>query len=292
MISIIVPVYNEELAIHNVLQNIQKTMDGMECEIIVIDDGSTDKSLELVKASGILNLKILDHVENLGYGKSLLDGIREAKHECIAIIDGDGSYPADEIHNLYKYYPRYDMIVGARKGSEYRRGILKRPARVLFKSLVEYASGRKTLDINSGLRIFKKSVVMQYADSLCKGFSFTTTITLLFCLGDYYIKYIPVVYQKRHGLSKVRHFRDSLRASQIIVEAILYYNPIKLFLLIAMASAMFGVLLGICDSLIIHSELIMIIASICVGISPLIFCLGLVSKQMQMIYRAVKKIAN
>jgi glycosyltransferase involved in cell wall biosynthesis len=254
MISVIVPVYNEENAIVKTLQELQDALEGMSkaYEIIVVNDGSTDTTKERIEKIRIKNLSVINHVENLGYGKSLLDGIQAARYNCVAIIDGDGSYNAKDIKNLYVYFSQYDMVVGARQGKEYSRGVWKRPARMLFKMLAEYASGRKIPDVNSGLRLFKKDIILNYQDSLCTGFSFTTTMTMIFLLNHYFVKYIPIEYVKREGKTKVNHLRDTLRAGQIIVEAVLYYNPLKLFLLISFFNLFLGFVFAICNFFIFN----------------------------------------
>ena len=286
MISVIVPVYNEEAAVVGALKNIERALEGFskKYEIIVINDGSSDRSRELINSVKMNNLKVIDHPENMGYGKSLFEGILLAQYDCIAIIDGDGSYPTEKIKDLYSHYPKYDMIVGARQGKEYKRGILKRPARMLFEHLAQYATGRKIPDVNSGLRIFKKSLVMKFQDSLCTGFSFTTTLTLLFFLNFYYVKYVPIEYLKRGGKSKVRHFKDTLRAAQIIVQAILYYNPIKLFLLIASINSVMGILIGMVNHFTLKSSILAGVAVVCTASFVPLFCLGLISDQLKKIY--------
>jgi len=290
MISVIIPVYNEEKVIAKILHDLKSVMDNnfKGYEIIIVNDGSTDRTAEILgkEKGGVVS--VLTHPENIGYGKSLLDGIIAAKNECVAIIDADGSYSVQDIRSLYQYYPRYDMVVGAREGKEYRRGLFKRPARILFQYLVEYAAGRKVQDVNSGLRIFKKSIVLQFEDSLCSGFSFTTTLTLIFLLNKYYVKYFPISYMHREGKSKIRHFRDTLRSGQIIVGAILYYNPVKLFLLIATFSASFGVVLGALNHLFFQRNMILITAAICVANFIPIFCIGLISDQLKKIYNLYK----
>lgn len=282
MVSIIVPVLNEEEAVANTLREITYFLQNkLNYEIIVVNDGSTDQTVQKINESNIANIRIISHLENLGYGKSLYDGILAAKYECIAIIDGDGSYPVNRIMDLYSYYPRYDMVVGARSGEEYRRGVFKRPARALFNYLVEYAAGRKVPDVNSGLRIFKKDIVLKYKDSLCTGFSFTTTLTLIFLLNHYFVKYVPIEYLKRKGRSKVHHFRETLRAGQIIIEAILSYNPIKLFLLISITNSIFGLSLFILNAIFVNSIFITIIAAICVASFIPVFCFGLLAAQIK-----------
>lgn len=289
MISVIMPVYNEEKGVANSLKSTEKALEGFsKWEIIVVDDGSTDRTLAEVEKSGVKNIRIVNHVENLGYGKSLFDGMVLAQYECIAIIDGDGSYPAHRIKDLYGYYPKYDMVVGARQGAQYRGGVIKRVARVLFDSLAEYASGRKIPDVNSGLRIFKKSIVMQFPDSLCTGFSFTTTLTLIFLLNHYYVKYVPIEYLKREGKSKVHNVKDTLRAAQIIIEAILYYNPTKLFLLIASCNTAFGLMLGILNKYLFHSTLLKIVAAICIASFVPLFVMGMIADQLKKIYNLNK----
>jgi len=291
MISVIVPVYNEEGAVVNTLKEIEEALKGFckAYEVIVVNDGSTDGTLKLVNSLKIESLRVIDHPENLGYGKSLFDGIFEAKYDCIAIIDADGSYPANRIKDLYSYYPKYDMVVGARTGKEYKRGIFKKPARVFFEHLSQYATGREIPDVNSGFRIFKKILVMKFQDSLCTGFSFTTTITLLFMLNHYYVKYVPIEYMKRKGRSKVRHFKDSLRAAQIIIQAILYYNPIKLFLLIASCNSILGLIIGILNYFTYKSALVTMVSALCVASFVPLFCVGLIADQLKKIYNLGKE---
>ena len=286
MISVVIPVYNEEKSIARVLSDVAKSMKESfkEHEIIVINDGSTDKTAEVLEKEKGIGLVILTHPENIGYGKSLLDGILAARYGCIAIMDGDGSYSPEHIKRLYEYYPKYDMVVGARQGKEYKKGLLKKPARALFQYLTEYASGRKVPDVNSGLRIFKKDMVLKFKDSLCSGFSFTTTITLIFLLNHYYVKYIPIPYTKRTGKSKVRHFRDTLRTGQIIVESILYYNPVKLFLLLASGNAILGIIIGVINQLLLKLDFISIASAICIASFIPVFCIGLIADQLRKIY--------
>lgn len=290
MISVIIPVFNEQDAIARTLRELRDVLeqDFREYEIIIINDGSTDNSLEIIKRERVKNLCLINHIENLGYGKSLLDGILSAKYDCVAIMDADGSYSAKDIKELYPFYPQYDMVVGARSGKAYKEGIFKRPARKLFKCLSEYASGRNIPDINSGLRLFKKEIVLKFQDSLCFGFSFTTTLTLIFLLNHYYVKFVPISYLRRKGKSKINHPRDMLRAGQIIIESILYYNPIKLFLLIGTIDSIFGIAIGALNHFYFKIKILEIISAFCVASFIPIFCFGLIADQLKKIYNLRK----
>lgn len=289
-LSVIIPAYNEEDSIIGTLSALRKALNGsFDYELIVVNDGSTDSTRARLDQEAGEGVKVINHVENLGYGKSLLDGINAAGHDCIAIIDADSSYPADSLKELYAHYPEYDMVVGARQGKEYEKGVFKKPARMLFKYLAEYASGRKIADVNSGLRIFKKDIVMRFKDSLCTGFSFTTTITLIFLLNHYYVKYVPIEYMPRKGKSKVRHFQDTLRAGQIIVTAILYYNPVKLFLLFASCNLAIGVVLGILNYLFFKAYFISMASGLCLASFIPLWSLGFIAEQLKRIYNLNKQ---
>lgn len=228
-VSVILPAYNEEKGIAVVLERLHKL--SLEKEIIVVDDGSTDATAEVAQRGGA---RVIRHPTNGGYGLSLKSGIRAAKHDLIAIADADGTYPVEQLSALVaKVEEGFDMAVGARHGKEYRGTFLKMPARLLFKILVEFSTGRHIPDINSGLRAFRKRDALPLLPLLCDAFSFTTTLTLAYCFLHRFIAYVPITYEKRIGTAKVRIVRDSLRTLQYILESIAYFNPFKLFLLLS-----------------------------------------------------------
>ena len=240
-VSVVIPAYNEENALAGVIASIRACLEkcSIEHEIVVVVDGATDRTEQ--EARGAAD-KVLVHPQNCGYGRSLKTGIAAASHNRIVITDADGTYPIERIPDLLKLLGSFDMVVGARSGKFYSGGLVKRVGRVVFRYLSEYATGQRIPDINSGLRVFRKNQIMPFFPLINSGFSFTTTSTLSYLLNDLLIAYVPIEYHKRHGKSKVHHVRDSLRALQIIMEAILRCNPIKAFLLLAMPFIALGLL--------------------------------------------------
>lgn len=230
-VSVVIPALNEERTIGSVMDVVKKSLEqtGWAYEIVVVDDGSTDKTGDVARNA---QARVIRHPVPGGYGLSLRDGIVNAKYGHVAIIDGDGTYPADRLVELIRYLEEYDMVVGARTGKVFQHSFSKYLTRKIFQILCEFVAGVKIPDVNSGFRAFKKDVVLRFRDNFCLGFSFTTTITLILHLNGYFVKYFPIDYYKRTGQSHVRIVRDSLRAAQIVTQAILYYNPIKLFLLL------------------------------------------------------------
>lgn len=229
-ISVVIPAYNEAAALKQVVQDIEAALRNHAGphEIVIVDDGSTDGTGEIACELGA---RVVSHPTNMGYGASLKTGIRHASHDRIVITDADGTYDVAAIPSLAKDLDSFHMVVGARRGFVYRGSWAKFLARHVFRFLSEFTTGRRIPDINSGLRAFRKDAVVRFFDITSDRFSFTTTVTLAMMLNGYFVKYVPVEYLPRLGQSKVDHYRDTLRAAQSIVQCILYYNPLKLFLL-------------------------------------------------------------
>lgn len=235
MISVVIPALNEELAIGATIAGVSDVLTAANLvpfEVVVVDDGSADQTGKIAEAAGA---KVIRHPHNIGYGRSLKNGIAAAQFDTIAICDADGTYPASAIPELVRLYREgFDMAVGRRQGAHYRESLLKMPMRALLRFLVEWTAGRRIPDINSGLRVFSRATVMQYFAHLCDTFSFTTSMTLAYMMTGRFVAYTPIDYFERAGRSKVRLFRDALRTLQYVVEAILYYNPLKIFLLFSL----------------------------------------------------------
>ncbi|MFP6674849.1 MAG: glycosyltransferase family 2 protein [Pirellulaceae bacterium] len=231
-VTVVIPAFNEEGSICEVITSLREALEkaDIESEILVVVDGATDATA--ARAVEVAD-RVIEHPQNLGYGRSLKTGILSAKHELIAITDADKTYPPESLPGLIRLADRDHMVVGARTGSFYKGGFFKRIGRWVFKCLSEYATGQRIPDINSGMRVFRKSHIVPFFPVISAGFSFTTTSTLVFLLNGLTLHYEPIAYRHRVGRSKVRHLSDSIRALQIIVEAILRCNPIKVFLLLA-----------------------------------------------------------
>jgi glycosyltransferase involved in cell wall biosynthesis len=286
MISLVIPALNEEDAIAGTILSLRKVLvdSGItNAEIILIDDGSSDKTGARAAEAGA---RVIRHPHNVGYGRALKSGIRAAKYDTIVMIDADLTYPAEAIPGmLVEYGKGFDMVVGARTGQHYRESAFKVPLRTLLKSLVEYTAGRDVPDVNSGLRVFSRQAILSYLDHLCDTFSFTTSLTLAYMLTHKFVSYMPISYHARMGSSKVRLLRDSLRTLQYIVQAIVYYNPIKIFLLLSLgciALAAFGFLF----SAIFHTGEMLAVGGLL--LSVLMFGLGLLADLVRQVNIAAR----
>jgi glycosyltransferase involved in cell wall biosynthesis len=232
MISFVLPALNERAAIGATVAEclaVAAEQGWTDAEVVVVDDGSTDGTGDVARAAGA---RVVRHPAPGGYGRSLKDGIHAAKHDVIVTLDADGTYPIRRTPDLLaKYREGFDMVVGRRTGAAYRESALKSPLRSLLRAMVEFTTGTRIPDINSGMRIFSKAAARSYFMRLCDTFSFSTSMTLAYLMTGRFVAYVDIAYGERIGASKVRLFRDALRTIQFIVQAILYYNPLKIFLL-------------------------------------------------------------
>ncbi len=280
MISVVIPAFNEGGAIGATILEVRRALDGIEHEVVVVDDGCSDDTAAQATSAGA---RVITHPHNLGYGAALKSGIRAAVFDTIVMTDADGTYPNAEIPALLAHYRKgFNMVVGARSGDHYRESAVKAPLRYLLKWLVEFTTGRKIPDVNSGLRVLSRDEVLPYLENLCNTFSFTTSVTLAYMMTAKFVGYVPISYNERVGETKVRLFRDSLRTLQYIVQAILYYNPLKMFVLIC------GVLLVLATGLMFAAIQWKIMTAFYLGVGCLllvivVFCLGLLGELLSRI---------
>lgn len=230
-VSIIIPVFNEEQAINKTLNDIENVMNssGYIYELVVVNDGSTDNTEEILKENRI-KVNLITHHRNKGYGAAIKTGISYSKYNLILIIDADGTYPNKEIPKLLEQMPKYDMVVGARIGKSVKIPAIRKPVKWLLSTLANYLTATKIPDLNSGLRVFKKGIALKYFHLLPSSFSFTTTITLAMINDGYFIGYIPVDYYQRKGKSKIHPIKDTVSFLLLILRTIIYFNPLKFFL--------------------------------------------------------------
>ncbi len=228
-VSVIIPVFNEEESIAAVIKQIKKVMDNTnyDYEIIAVNDGSADQSEEILKA--IPEIRAVTHPYNIGYGASLKTGIKEAKNEWIVMLDADGTYPVEEIPQLLKYADSYDLVSGVRSGKDAKIPLLRRPAKFILSKLANFLTGQKIPDINCGMRVIKKSNVMQFLKILPSRFSFTITHLLACLTNDYTVKFVPIKYHHRKGKSTIHPIKDFIKFINIIIRVITYFKPFKTF---------------------------------------------------------------
>ncbi|MFN8636374.1 MAG: glycosyltransferase family 2 protein [Chloroflexota bacterium] len=231
-LTIVIPAYNEERGIVPVVGQVRDAMESFEYdfEILVVDDGSRDKTADQARTTGV---RVVQHRQNRGYGEALKTGIRHAKYDRIAIIDADGSYPAQDIPRLAELLGDAEMVVGARTSRNAAIPLIRRPAKKALTLLASYLTGVKIPDLNSGLRLFRRALAIEFFDLLPSKFSFTTTITLAALNSGYLVEFVEIDYYARTGKSKIRPIQDTWNFFMLVVRLTLIFRPLKVFMPLA-----------------------------------------------------------
>lgn len=278
-ISVVIPAYNEEVGIRSVLERFLTeewfSQFLATSEIIIVDDGSGDATARIVREYE--QVVLIQHSINRGYGAALKTGIRHASHPIICIADADGTYPLERIPDLVGRLAnsRFNMVVGARVGDSVAIPLIRRPARWIINQLAKLVAGQPIPDLNSGLRVFRRSAALRFFSVLPDGFSFTTTITLGMLTNGYLIDYVPIDYHTRIGTSKIRPIKDTLSFTQLVLRIALYFAPLKIFLPISGFLILLAVLWAVYSRLVLGqladiSTLTLVLAGVQVGVVGLL----------------------
>ena len=274
--SIVVPVYNEAENLQKLLGQIL-ALDLPQAEIIVVDDGSSDRSAEVARGAGA---KVVRHPYNIGNGAAIKSGIRASRGNRIVFMDGDGQHQADDIPKLLAQAASYDMVVGARaKGSKLR--FHRYAANQLYNLLASYVTRFKVLDLTSGFRVLSRRDALRFIDLLPNTFSYPTTLTLAFLRSGLTVKYVPIRTLYRAGQSKISLVTDGVRFFLIIVKIATLYSPLRIFLPVSLLFFLAGAAnylhTFVTERRFTNMSALMFTASV------IVFMLGLISEQIALL---------
>src|SRR5690606_6864230 len=148
-------------AIKDTVLKVREALEGQpySYEIVVVNDGSTDGTLAAAQASGA---RVIDSVVNGGYGSALKTGIAASSSDYVAIIDADGTYPADQLPRMFEIAQGVDMVVGDRGAAMKNVPFIRRPAKWMLNALANYLAERRIPDLNSGMRVFRRSALLPF----------------------------------------------------------------------------------------------------------------------------------
>ncbi len=225
-LSIIIPAYNEAQSLPHVLQGIREALHKIPHEVIVVDDGSEDETAQEARKAGG---RVIQRWITRGYGASLKAGIRAANYEWIVTLDADGQHDPGDIVRLYEQMQQgCDAVIGVRQKGSYQYAS-RIPGKRFLQWFSGFLVGVKPLDVNSGLRLFRKDDALGYAHLLPNGFSFSTTLTLAMLKDGMNLAYIPIQTRPRVGRRSTVSIMDGFRTILLIIRIAALFNPIKVF---------------------------------------------------------------
>ena len=254
LVTIVLPCFNEREHVIAEVERICAAMDASphSYELLAIDDASTDDTLELLQDAlpRFPRMRLMPFRRNGGSGTARRIGTNEAYGRFVVWTDADMTYPNERIPEFVQYLldnPDVDQVVGARTSEEGTYKFLRVPAKWMIRKIAEWLTSTKIPDLNSGLRAFRKDVAQPYLRLLPPGFSCVTTITVAFLSNQHDVLYIPIDYAKRAGKSKFKFVRDAYRYILQVLRMVMYFNPLKAMMPLALTLVGIGVAKGIYD---------------------------------------------
>ena len=272
-VTIIIPAYNEERGIGEVIKDVNAHCSSFVKEVIVVDDGSHDNTAGIAREMGA---RVIRHSHNKGYGASLISGIREADTEFVVTFDADGQHLAKDIVRLWKSVDNNDMVVGHRTGLV-PSPFWRMPCKWLLQIVACYLTKRKIPDLNCGLRLMRRKVILKYLHLCPNGFSFSTTITMTMFNRGYNVSYIPIEVKKRVGSSSVSVL-TGLETVILILRITTLFNPLRFFIPMSVLIGLTGFFWGL--PIVLTARGVSVGALLAILTALLLFSLGLISDQI------------
>ncbi len=231
MLSVVIPAYNEEDGIAAIVERVLAVEPalakiGLQLELLVVDDGSKDRTAEIVR--GYPAVRLLQHSPNRGYGAALKTGFCAAHGDLLGFLDADGTYPPESFPELCQaILDGADVVVGSRRsGAASGMPFVRKVGNFIWANLVTALSGRPVVDPASGMRVFRRETLPRLYP-LPDGLNFTPVMSTRAVHEGLKFAEIPMPYEERAGRSKLSVVRDGMRFLQTIIWTALTYNPAR-----------------------------------------------------------------
>ncbi len=275
-LSIVIPAKNEELGLNLVLPSISELYP--EAEIIVVNDGSTDRTEQTSREHGA---KVVTHPYSKGNGAAIKSGARAATGTHLVFMDADGQHdPGDIQYLLAKLEEGFDMVVGARSSKEDQASVARWGANSLYNWLASWMVNYKIEDLTSGFRAVERKKFLSFLYLLPNGFSYPTTITMAFFRAGYSIAFVPISVAKRIGKSHVNLLRDGVRFFLIIFKIGTLFSPLKVYFPTSALVSGLGVLNYVLANLSSGTLRFTNMSTLLILTGMTIFLIGLLSEQL------------
>ena len=275
-LSIIIPAYNEEEGIVAALENLRRYFPA--AEIIVVDDGSKDATADRV--TDYEGVRLIQHPFNRGYGGALKTGMRKATRELIAWFDADNEHRPDNLTEMVDRLQQEKLaaVLGQRpKSVSVVRGVGKYFIRTLAR-ILKVQSG---VDLNCGLRVFKREMIMPYLQVLPDTYSASLTSTIILLEQNFPFAFHPIQINNRIGSSKVA-LADGFNTLLLVLRVITLFAPMRVFLRAGIYISTAGAIYGLYVALS-RGTGIPVLAAFLMIIGALIGILGLIADQISQI---------
>ncbi len=273
-VSVLVPAFEEESSIGAVVESLRAL--GSWKEIVVVDDGSKDRTAECARAAGA---SVIRHPYNKGNGAAVKTAVRAAVGEFILLLDADGQHPPGEIAKLLEKLAEYDLVVGARSFKS-QAGFSRALGNAALSRFASVVARFRIDDLTSGFRAARRARFREFLHLYPNGFSYPATSTLAFVKAGYDVVFVPVEGRRRSSdsKSKMKPWREGFRFLAIILRIATLFSPLRVTLPVAFGFFLAGV--GYTTYTIVTETDVTDISVLLFFASAVLFLFGLLSEQI------------
>jgi len=243
-LTIVIPALNEEEAIGNTIERCLACREAIQSagglsgvEIVVVSDGSTDRTAEIAKTYEALyqDVKVIVFEKNRGYGAAIKEGWRQGKGSLLGFLDADGTCDPVYFGEMCRIAVEEstDVVLGSRLGPDSKMPTIRRIGNRIYALLLGLLCGRQVTDTASGMRVVRRQS-LKWLYPLPDGLDFTPAMSARALLNDLRLVEVPMRYEERIGRSKLSIIRDGFRFLRAIFSGVLCYRPEKLLLSLTM----------------------------------------------------------
>ena len=270
-VSVVIPAFNEEEGIAAVVAAVLAGRPWRE--VLVVDDGSTDRTAERAAGAGA---RVVRHPYNKGNGAAVKTGVREARGAVVLLMDADGQHDPADADRIVAPVGVHDMVIGARSSAD--QDLMRALGNAVFRAVASWLTGRPIPDLTSGFRAARRDRLLEILHLLPNGFSYPTTSCLAFLKAGHNVAFEPIKARPRVSPSKVRPTRDGVRFLLIIFKIVTLYSPLKVFFPLSALSFALGAGYAIWN---VHSYgKIPMGAALLIQLGVVVFLFGLISEQI------------
>lgn len=289
-VSIVIPAHNEAGDGHDVKGGITYVVQSLlaqneQYEIIVVDDGSKDRTAALAEEAGAT--KVISHPYNIGNGAAIKTGCRAATGDIVVMLDADGQHPPENVLLLLEKMDQYTMAVGARTPRS-RVSQFRSFGNYIMKHLAMYLVEGYIADLTSGFRAVHRDVLMDYVHLFPNTYSYPTTLTMSLMKDGYPVAWVPMddIIRRQSGSSGIRPFRDGMRFIAVMIRIIMLFSPQKVFLPIALFFLAAGSYMSVFT---IQRDRLEVSAVMIIMIGVFVLLFGLIAEQLSTIRRELNR---
>lgn len=287
--SVVIPAYNEEVSLETFLPEVIAFCEQMDWPLIIVNDGSTDRTGRVIDSHSSPLLTQITHKLNRGYGGALKSGIEAAETEYVVTMDSDGQHRLEDLLSMLGELLRVDadMVVGSRRDAAHKGSLYRRTGKALIRGVAGMLMHVPIYDLNSGLKMYRTQLAKNFIKLCPNSMAFSDIITLIFINERCRVVELPIEIAPRLSGKSTISMQTATETMLEILNIVVLFNPMRVFLPMALILGVFGFAWGV--PFVLRGEGVQTGALLGMISGLLFFLLGLLAEQLTLIRRNLIK---